>query len=391
MSQYKNTNGDGWYIKVTNPRTKKSTTIRTNPKTGQRFSTKKEAKEYEMYYLKHKVNLSMTMDELFIKYIDTQLSPRENYSATKSKSWYNTHIKKKLGKRKITSLKLSDLESLARDMLDNGYSIHYINKMTTNIKTVLNYGVSHGFIETNPVSGYRSMKEIKTSDEIKYWTPREFQKVIDSISECYNENKTDIKYIRFFLIFGYLTGARKGEIRALKWNQIELNEDSGVIHFDYHLGPSNNIIKGRKNGNGYILHLDSSTLLLTKQIKEHFSRYDNFDPNGFVFPSLTSGFSFPLGAETPRRWIKELAEYNNLKNITFHGLRHSLVCYLATEVKLFPYEVADRIGDTVEVVLKHYYQFFQESRIKVANTISNHENKYFKEMIKEETFDDNKE
>ena len=63
MSQYKNKNGDGWYIKVINPRTKKSTTIRKNPKTGEHFKTKKEAKEYEMYYLKNKVNLSMTFDD----------------------------------------------------------------------------------------------------------------------------------------------------------------------------------------------------------------------------------------------------------------------------------------------------------------------------------------
>ena len=34
------------------------------------------------------------------------------------------------------------------------------------------------------------------------------------------------------------------------------------------------------------------------------------------------------------------------------------------------YEVADRIGDTVAVVLEHYYQFFNQSKIDVANKIT---------------------
>ena len=92
--------------------------------------------------------------------------------------------------------------------------------------------------------------------------------------------------------------------------------------------------------------------------------------------------------KTSTRWVQELAEFNGLPNITFHGLRHSLVCYLATEVKLTPYEVADRIGDTVQVVMQHYYQFFQESRIEVANTISRHENEYFNALINKGGQDD---
>lgn len=53
-----------------------------------------------------------------------------------------------------------------------------------------------------------------------------------------------------------------------------------------------------------------------------------------------------------------------------HGLRHSYVCYLSSKLGLTVYEVADRIGDTVAVVLEHYYQFFNQSKIDVANKIT---------------------
>lgn len=384
MAQYKNSDGNGWYIKVQNPKTKKSTTIRRNPKTGFRFQTKKEAKEFEIYYIKNKIKLSMTFDELFLKYVNDYLSLRPSSSADKLKSWYKHNIKPRIGKKKITSIRLYDLENMAKEMLEEGYSINYINKMTTNVKTILNFGVSHEYLDKNPVAGYKALKTIKTSNEIKYWTPREFKNVIESIPLLYNGKNTDLEYIRLMLMFGYLTGARKGELRALKWDDMELYSDRGIIHINYHINEKNERIRGRKNGDGYSLHLDSTTLAVAKEIKNHFSKYDGFDPKGYVFPSIMKGFDHPIGGHTPTRWIQELAEFNSLPNITFHGLRHSLVCYLATEVKLTPYEVADRIGDTVQVVMQHYYQFFQESRIEVARTIGNHKNEYFEALINEQ-------
>lgn len=323
----------------------------------------------------------MTMDELFKRYVDDYLSLKPSSSSKKLNSWYKINIKPRIGKRKITSLKLTDLELLAKEMLKEEYSINYINKMTTNIKTILNYGVSHGFIEKNPVAGYKSLKKVNTTKNIQYWTPKQFKKVIDSIDQLYNNKNTDNNYIRLMLMFGYLSGARKGEIRALKWEDIEIYEDSGIIHIDHHINEENQRIKGRKNGDGYTLHMDPSLLALTKEIYSYFSRFDGFNPNGYVFPSIMNGFDTPIGGHTPTRWVQQLAEFNNLKNITFHGLRHSLVCYLATEVKLTPYEVADRIGDTVQVVMQHYYQFFQESRIEVAKTIGEYKNEYFDSML----------
>lgn len=381
MAVYKNEKKSGWMIKVQNPTNKKNTTIRINPKTGLQFKTKKEAEEFEIFYIKNKINVTMTLNDLFKKYVNDYLSLRPSSSADKLKSWYKTNIKPRLGKKRIASLRLTDLENLAREMLVDDYSINYINKMTTTVKTILNYGVSHGYIEKNPVAGYKGLKVIKTSDEVKYWTPREFKQVIDSISECYPSAHTDTTYIRLMLMFAYFTGARKGELRALKWPNIEMYSNRGIIHIDYHINEKNERVRGRKNGNGYTLHMDRLTLQIVREIYNHFSKYDGFDPRGYVFPSIGKGFDHPIGGHTPTRWVQELAEYNGLQNITFHGLRHSTVCYLATEIGLTPYQVADRIGDTVGVVLQHYYQFFQESRVEVADMIGSHKNEYFEALV----------
>lgn len=382
MSQHKNKENGNWYIRIYDPESKKSTTIRHNSFTNLPFKTKKEARDFENFYLKNRIDLSMCLDDLFSLYIEDHLSMQPSSSAYKMTSWYNNQIKPNLGKRKIISLTLKDLEDLSKRMLKQNYSINYINKMTSNVKTVLNYGVSHGYLDKNRLAEFKGLKNPKKSKDSKYWTPREFKTVIESVNDVYKGPQADRTYIKYMLTFGYLTGARKGEIRALRWIDIEMNESTGIIHFDHHINDKNELVIGRKNGDGYIFHMDSLTLDLVKKIKAYFSSRAGFSETGYVFPSLTKdGFYQPIGDHTPTRWIENLARYNHLNNPTFHGLRTSNVCWLATEIGLTPYEVADRIGDTVEVVLRHYYSFFQENRKKVADKISGYNDTYLASLI----------
>lgn len=370
MAVYKNENGRGYRIVYRNPKTKKVTTIRTND-SGKPFLLKKDAKEFELIYLnKYKnINRNVTMDELFEKYVE-YLSVQPSNSTKKLRSWYTNHIKKSLGKRKISTISTSDLEKLSREMVEKNYSINYINKNCANIKTMLNYAVSHDMLVRNNAANFKPLKKIKSSNEVRYWEPYQFKMVIDSIPEVYSKSHTDPMYIKYFLMFGYLTGCRKGEQRALKWTDIEYQGDTGIIHINHHINEENKYVYGRKNGNGYSIYMDEALLKLVKEMRNYFSGFEGFKRNGYIFPSLSKGFDYPIGGHTPVRWMEELAEYNGLPHITYHGLRHSYVCYLSSKLGLTVYEVADCIGDTVAVVLEHYYQFFNQSKIDVANKIT---------------------
>lgn len=371
MAVYKNDNGIGWKIRCINPRTHKSTTIRKNPRTGMNFQTKNEAKEYEAYYIKHKVNLSIKMDDLFRHYIKDYLELRVSSSAGDVQSWYKHHIKPYIGKRKVSSLKIFDLEEIARDMRKQNYSVVYINKITTNIKTICNWGVAHGFLDRNPVQGYKPLKKIKLSDELQYWTPSEFKLILKAIPERYKGS--DAIYIRFFILFGYLTGIRKGEQRALKWENIDFERN--IIHVDFHVNEKGQRVKGRKNGNGYSIVMDSAVKELLLEIHEYMRHLYGYSQKAFVFPSMTKGMNEPLGTYTPTRWISELSKCCDLPNITYHGLRHSACSYWTTIVGLTPYEVADKLGDTVKVVLEVYADFFHEQKTQAANKIDEHRDK----------------
>ena len=378
MAQYKNKKNNTWFIVCRNPNNReKTTTIRVNPKSNQPFQTKKEAKEYEAYFLKSKINLSITLNELTKMYVEEYLALNPSSSGDSIKSWYKNNIKNELGNRKVSTLRVGDLERLALKMKNNNYSVNYINKMTALIKTILNYGVSHEIVDRNPVLNYKPLKKIKTSETIRYWTPDEFKQIISSIPQCYK--KANHKLIRQVLIFGYFSGLRKSEIRALQWNQVDFQ--SNVLYIDYHMNNKNERVIGRKNGNGYSIYMDTNLRSILLEVYSTYKNVEGFTENAFVFPSEQQGFSAPLGDHTPTRWVDTLAKYNHLNNPTFHGLRHSFCSYVTSVVGLSPYEVADRLGDTVEVVLSTYHDFFKDQKITTANKIDEH-HKNFEDFIK---------
>lgn len=338
-----------------------------NPFTKEHFKTRKEAEVFAEEYLCGDYDLTMTFDTLFNHYVDDYLRLRPSSSAKKLKSWYKTNIKPIIGNKVAGEIKIKDLEEISKIMLDKEKSPVYINKMTSNIKTIMNFGVDHGYLKENPVSRYKELKIVKNSEDIKFWTPEEFKKVLDSIDVRYK--RADKIFIRYFLCFGYFTGLRKGEIRALKWNNIDLEKN--LIHVDWHINDDGVRAKGRKNGNGYVVYMDDRTKNLVQKMKEYFFSFEDCNRYSYVFPSIMKGFDHFLGEHTPPRWIEQLAEYNHLENITFHGCRHSAVVYWIS-IGLNVWQIAEKIGDTVDMVYNVYGGYLNENKIKAAEVINEH-------------------
>lgn len=371
MAQYKNESNGNWYIRCRSTITGRVTSIRRNPRTNMPFKTKKEAKEYEAYYLSNKIDLNMTLNQAKDLYVNDYLSLKPSPSDRSVNSWYSHNIAPVLGKRKIVGLKVRDLEMLAADMLRKNYSIKFINKQTTLINTILRFSVTHGYIDRNPVANYKPLKDVKTSEKLRYWTPAQFQTVIEAIPHRFKN--TDAVLIRHVLSFAYLTGLRKSEIRAMQWKQID--RKNGIIHVDYHINNNEDRKPGRKNGDAYDVYMNTNVKLLVEEIYNRYCNMEGFSENAFVFPSIQGGFDKCLGDHTPTRWVEQLAEYTGLHNPTFHGLRHSFCSYATSVCKLSPYDVAMLLGDTVQVVLTIYHDFFNEQKIETARQMDEYGSK----------------
>ena len=83
------------------------------------------------------------------------------------------------------------------------------------------------------------------------------------------------------------------------------------------------------------------------------------------------GFDYFLGDHTPTRWMENLAKENNLPHITFHGLRHSAVVYWIS-IGLNVWEIAEKIGDTTDMVYKVYGGYMSENKVRAAEKLDKH-------------------
>ena len=89
------------------------------------------------------------------------------------------------------------------------------------------------------------------------------------------------------------------------------------------------------------------------------------------------GYYRPMGLDRPRRYLKntiKMINENNdhsLPDIRIHDLRHSHASYLINNMsdQFTVYDIAKRIGDTVDTVLNTYAHWFKDADRKVVNAI----------------------
>ena len=362
MAVYKNKSNNTWFIKV-----------RINGKSTTRhgFKTKIEAMKAEIAIKENRTLICPSkLDEIAEQYI-MYLKLNENSSAYTVESVYRNHIKDCIGDKRLDKIKLKDMKELQLKMLKKTHckGKHYTNKtinlVTGTLNMILNFAVKNECISNNPCSNFKALKIIKTSDEIVFWTDTEFKKAIqyerDFIWYC-------------FLTLAYMTGMRKGEIRGLRWSDIDF--DKHIIYIKRHISDKvmkedigtdreNRVIKGRKNGNEHRISMDIHVEKLLKKLKYESSFIDGWNKDCYVF-----GVYQPVGQNTPKRHLDEIAKLANVRRITVHGLRHSHVSYLISK-GLNAYEIAERIGDTVEMVFQVYGHMFPNPQKNIINVLNN--------------------
>lgn len=102
------------------------------------------------------------------------------------------------------------------------------------------------------------------------------------------------------------TGARRGELLALTWRDIDL--DKGIA-----------MLGKTKNG-------DRRTLVLLADVVEALRPFKSSDPTRYVFGSVRSKYQSPTSIDSA--WRDAVARAK-VKNFKFHDLRHCCASYMA--------------------------------------------------------------
>ena len=182
------------------------------------------------------------------------------------------------------------------------------NRVLEVLRKALNLSIRWEWIEKNPADGFRRNAEHARE---RFLTPVEYERVFIALDKMKNQKAANA--IRLLI----LTGARRGEVLGLEWEDLDL--DLGIWNRPPHKS------KDRKRKR---IPLSSEALILLRSMRDQ--------TNGkFLFP--TSNGTHMSDLNRPWRWIRSEID---LPDLRIHDLRHSFASILVSS------------GETLETIGK---------------------------------------
>jgi integrase len=349
--------GNKWSYRysVKDPITKRMKQVRISG-----FRTKEEAKadrirrEYEAKEGKYVSKSKETISDLLNAWFKNRQDLREGKFATLNnyRQMLDFYILPKLGAIPIQEITSETLEDFFRELVKAGGKknrplSHSTYRACVNVLSMgLNYAVSKKKLAFNPIVNVKRLKG-RTKPIIAY-SMQEIKLLLNNLS-------TYRLYAFFFLACH--TGARRGELVALRWS--DLNFNNQTLSINKTRGKSNGIDYEEdttKNENGMrSIELSSDTVEILKAHKERQNLeqmvFGNaWQDTGYIF---TKEDGSPIDPTRPYFIFKRALQELNLRNEPLHVLRHTHITELLRS-GISPHIVAFRVGDTVPTILETY-------------------------------------
>lgn len=232
------------------------------------------------------------------------------------------YIKPRIGKLPISRLRPADVAKMYRELSEaggangeklSGRTVAYVGAV---LKNALAYAVEvEGLIPKNVAKGVPVPKNDKKVNE-----PFSVEEVRTFLSA----SKSHRLYALFRLAI--YTGARKGELLALKWSDLDFEHQSLVISKNRLVVRGENVVQAStKGGEGRrTISLDPETVEIMKehrkrQFEERLKAGGLWNETGYIF---ATEFGEPINYGTPTQLFTKIKNRLNLPEQRFHDLRH---------------------------------------------------------------------
>lgn len=332
--------------------------------------TKKEATEFERQFRMKWQDIEIKTTNITFKNLSEEYMKQRKDIKTSTMITDKTILEKfksMHGNKKINLIKKKTLQELIEE-LETKYHKSYVQKYYYTIRKVFRYAVQKDYLQINPADNLiLQKKKDDIRSKVNFWEPEEFNVFIQYVK---NQQMKD------FFMFLYYMGTRKGEAMALTWKDVDFVNKTVSISktVSNKTTVGTYAITSPKTSNS-IRNIDMPNIIieLLKQKKATDEQCAEFSDDCFVF-----GFDRPLAAETVRKNLSRSIELANkdgheLKQIRVHDFRHSHVSYLVNnmgEHKFSDYEIAQRLGDTVETIQSTYAHMFKGAQEKIVEFIN---------------------
>lgn len=335
------------------------------------YGGKKEAKLREneiksqiknnSFVIKSKITMKELLEE-WLKYSKDIWSPKTYISNV---HWCDV-ISKIIGHIKLQDINVKILEDFYKEIRQNTtYSDKTIQHFYVIINTALKRAILWGYIVNNPNSFIEKPKVRKK--EIECYSPEDVEKLLDILQ---NE---PLKY-QAVIYLALDSGARRGEIVGLTWNDVDFNKKTLKINksvqYTTELGIFEKTTKTQSSDR--VIYISDKTINVLKAYKKE--QLENKLKLGSKWGNSKRIFTTPFGGDmhpdTPSQILEKIIKKYELKKISFHGLRHTSIS-LQISSGIQSQIISKRAGhSSVTTTHSIYSHFFDNEFQEVANKMN---------------------
>lgn len=240
-----------------------------------------------------------------------------------------------------------------------------INNIHRCLHSVLRLAETEMIIKYNPADKVAPPKVPRKTQN--YFQPEQINKILDAL-------ETEPIMWRVFVTIMIVTGARRGEVAALRWEKIDFDKNTVTINsaLSYYVGAG--IQEGpTKTGNTRFITLPPEIMALLRkyrlwQTERRLSLGDKWKDTDYLFTQHYGGAINPSSANV---WLSAFVKRHDLPRINPHAFRHSAASIMISS-GCDIISVANILGHAnPKVTLETYSHQITESTKKAAECLTN--------------------
>ncbi len=284
------------------------------------------------------------------------------------------------GSKPITEVSRQDIREFAKDNLGR-ISFGHLNNVLNPLRLTLQEAVEDGLLPSNPGHklNLRMRTKKKRERDLNPLNLSEMSLLLETI-----RSHQDLVDNYPFILTAAHTGMRFGELRALRWSDIQFGKDDKnhkryiTVQRSYNRGYFSTPKSGRSR------RVDLSAILRRVLMDHQVGEFTKGQgkPDGLVFYGKEGG---PVGEGTCQRSLKKASAHAELREVTFHSIRHSYATILLYEMGAPIQYVSHQLGHaSIKVTVDVYGHPDQGTNIALADGFSEQLSATYPQLIESE-------
>lgn len=231
----------------------------------------------------------LTFSALFVEYLERHSKPNKR-TWTEDESRFKTYLEKPLGNKKLSTINRADIAAIHSSITKAGHGIT-ANRVKALVSSVFGWAISAGLWHTNPAMGIKLNKE---NSRDRFIQGDELPKFFQALADEQNDTMRD------YFLLSLLTGARRSNVLAMQWADINLDRAEWRI-------------KETKNGT-------PQTVTLSPEAMEVLRARKPAEDTKFVFPGVGKAGHLV----EPKKGWQRILERAGIADLRIHDLRRTL-------------------------------------------------------------------